>query len=205
MATPTVYAFPAAITPNSNGFEYTANDAVMRSPLSGFVQTSGRGQGDYWRYRGVFHNLTTVNANLLRAFLVRLGGRQHRFTIHDHDHTQQGLLAGTPLVDGASQTGTTLNTKGWTPGTTIKAGDYCAFLNGNGRQELKMVMADVTADTAGLMALEVRPSIHASPADEASLDVTAPVGTFMLAGPVRWGKEPGDMVSLTLEAVEDVT
>ena len=97
----------------------------------------------------------------------------------------------TPLVDGANQTGTTLNTDGWDSGdTTLNAGDTFTIAGveavnpqnyrTTGRLQ-KFVVTATLSDTTGDMALSISPpiitsgqlqTVTASPADGAVITVT---------------------------------
>ena len=76
--------------------------------------------------------------------------------------------AGTPLVNGASQTGRSLITDGWTAAAVLKRGDALAFDN-DWYRELHLVTADATADGSGNMTIPISPAIHRSPANNAAV------------------------------------
>jgi hypothetical protein len=85
-------------------------------------------------------------------------------------HTTGTFTASTPLVNGAGQTGSTININGWASGaTTLKAGDIFTIANvfsvnrlsyvSTGRLQQFVVTAD-TSDAAGVTAtLPISPSI----------------------------------------------
>lgn len=87
--------------------------------------------------------------------------------------TPNGAGGGTPLVDGASQAGSTLNTKGWTINITgvVKAGDCIKIA---GLNQLFRVTADANSGGTGLAAVSINPPIlaGASPADSAAITRT---------------------------------
>ena len=112
----------------------------------------------------------------------------------------RGTIAGTPLVNGASQTGNTLTIDGCTVGTTLLAGDFFSV-----NSELKMVTADVTADGAGAMSITFEPPLRSSPADNAALTTTRPTARFMLQEDVQaWSTRPGLRTDFELVFVEDI-
>lgn len=84
-----------------------------------------------------------------------------------------GVGGGVPLVAGASQSGETLTTDGWTAGVThvVRAGDVIRIA---GLNPLYRVVADASSDGAGLAALTISPPIPAgsSPADNAAITRT---------------------------------
>jgi len=138
----------------------------------------------------------------MQAFLVKLNGQQHRFTLQDHSHTLRGAGGGNLVVNGASQSGTTLVCDGATANVNnyLREGDYVSFNN-----ELHMVVADTNSDGSGNVSISIAPPIRKSPADDTIVDYTVPVlGVFMLAGPASWDTQLGIISSFTIEAVEDV-
>lgn len=74
---------------------------------------------------------------------------------------------GSPLVNGGSQTGSTLVTDTWTSGYVIKAGKWIA-VSVSSLIYLYQCTADTTA-TAGAASIPVQPPLRASPADNAAL------------------------------------
>jgi len=84
-----------------------------------------------------------------------------------------GAGGGTPLVAGASQSGTTLNTNGWTPSTSgvVKTGDCIKI---GGLNQLFRVTADASSTTGGTAALSINPPILAgsSPTDATGITTT---------------------------------
>ena len=196
----TTFAFPS-ITPTTNTFELVANTRTFQSPLTNAVQTSSR-KGSLWRASLQFSNLKGDDRQEMQAFLVKLNGQQHRFTLHDHSYTRRGAGGGDLRVNGGSQSGTSLVCDGATAGVNnyLRAGDYISFNN-----ELHMVVADANSDGSGNVTLSIAPPIRKTPADDALVGYAEPVsGVFMLAGPASWDTQPGIISSFTIEAVEDV-
>lgn len=109
-----------------------------------------------------------------------------------------GPLGGTPLVNGASQTGATLSTKGWTAAAAsrLKQGDVFTVAGVNavnpitkqstGALQQFVVTADFSSDGSGNGSVGISPSIitsgatqtvTASPADGAAITVVGTAGT----------------------------
>ena len=83
-------------------------------------------------------------------------------------------------------------------GATLLAGDFFA-VNG----ELKMVVADATADGAGEMTLTLEPPLRSSPADNAAITLSSPTATFMLASDeAKWNTQPGKFSSFPVDCIE---
>jgi hypothetical protein len=196
----TTFAFPA-ITPNSSAWGIESNTAAFVSSITGAIQTKDRG-GERWRAMLTFTNLNAANKAVMRAFLARLNGQQHRFTLQDHAVIQRGAFGGTPLVNGAGQTGVALNIDGASNNITnwIRAGDM--FGAGG---DLKMAVLDADSDGSGLVALTFVPRILTAPSNGSAIVISAPTGTFMLANnAVTWGNRPGDFTNFSLDCVEDI-
>ena len=196
----TTFTFPA-ITPSTNTFELVANTRTFQSPLTNAIQTSSR-KGSVWRASLQFNNLSGADRKVMQAFLVKLNGQEHRFTLHDHSHTRRGAGGGTLRVNGGTQSGTSLVCDGATASVAnyLKSGDYISFNN-----ELHMVVADANSDGSGNITLSIAPPIRKTPADDTIVDYTVPVsGVFLLAGPASWQTTPSITSSFTIEAVEDV-
>lgn len=93
--------------------------------------------------------------------------------VHQRLKTLRGAGGGTPLVNGASQTGTSIVTDGWPASTTVlKVGDLVQFA------DLKIVhdvTANVVSNGSGQAAVTINPPVFAgsSPADDAPLEIGA--------------------------------
>jgi hypothetical protein len=96
--------------------------------------------------------------------------------------TARGTPTGTPLVNGASQSGGELVIDGATPDVTgwLKAGDYIQ-LGSAGTSRLHKVLQDVNSDGSGNVTLDIWPHLRSSPADNATVIISNPKGIFRLA------------------------
>ena len=106
------------------------------------------------------------------SFFSLLQGRLKTFNAYDPNGvTPRGIGTGTPLVNGGSQTGTSLITDGWTANQTgiLKKGDYFTV-----NSELKMMTADVNSDESGDATLVFQPPLRNSPSDNAPITVSHP-------------------------------
>ena len=93
-----------------------------------------------------------------------------------------GSSAGTPLVNGASQTGNTLIIDGATASQTgyLKAGDYIQLGTGI-TQRLHMVIDDANSDGSGNVTLNIEPALRSSPDNNLGIVVANTKGVFRLA------------------------
>jgi hypothetical protein len=196
----TTYAFPS-VTPTSSRIQLLSNTDRFISPISGAVQTIDRG-GERWVLDLVYRNLTDAETATMSAFLAKLNGQQHRFTLHNHAENNQGAFGGTPLVDGADQTGVTLDIDGCSISITdwMKEGDWFGV-----NSELKIATADANSDGAGDATLTFAPRLRSAPADDAAITTASATGVFMLAdNGVSWNNKPGGFHDLTIQAFEDI-
>jgi hypothetical protein len=202
------------IVPNAVSIRSQDNTALFTSPLIASAQTLDRG-GQKWSMQLTFTNLRTDNRAELLGIIVALRGRANRLRINVHDNPKRGLYGGTPLVDGASQTGSSINVKGCSNNITgwIKRGDYFSVIV-NGDHELKMCTEDASSNGTGLITgLKFEPRLRAAPLNDAIITVDDgvigfPRGIYLLAGSGQgWTTKPGKVSQLSdvsLGVVEDV-
>jgi len=175
-----------------------SNTQVSVSPLNGSVQTQEL-PGARWKVSVDYPPLEDSDAALMRAFLVKLRGQANRVALWPFDRqTPRGTAGGTPLVMGASQTGASLITDGWTVGATLLEGDF--FQVGT---QLFMVAANATANGSGQMTITVEPPIRTSPADNAPLTTNKPSATFMLMDQeIGWDVQTRGLSDFSFDLIE---
>jgi hypothetical protein len=188
------------INPSSLEWALLSNTQTFTSPLNQSVQSLEM-PGARWRFSCSFDSLSEADAAAMRTFLAQLRGRSNRFTVWPLGvKAVRGVATGTPLVNGAAQTGTTLATDGWTPSTAgiLLAGDYIG-VNG----ELKLLVADAASNGAGEATLSFEPPLRASPVDNAVITTTRPLATFMLDEDAsRWTTAAPSLDSFSIAATE---
>ena len=173
------YTIPTTVGFSSVEFGLENNNQVFESPLSNSIQVSEL-TGARWYATFNLPPMKKENSLEYIGFLQRLQGRVHSFFGFDANHrSPSGTIAGsTLLVNGASQTGTSLILDGAQASTTVlKAGDFFSVNN-----ELKMVTVDATSDGAGDVTVNFVPSLRSSPSDDAVITTTNPVCTMKLTG-----------------------
>lgn len=111
---------------------------------------------------------------------------------------------GTPVVNGASQTGSSLVTDGWTPDVTVAlTGDYIAFDTPSGKRELHMVVEDAVSDSSGNATLTIEPPLRESPADDEAIIIEKTTCVMRLAEQdVGWDADTIALFGITFNAVE---
>lgn len=151
---------PSSITPR-----LITTRGELRSAFGGSMQRISR-TGSRWAFDVVMPPMTAASAlewvNILEeadTCILRL--------------PEPGITIGspgTPLVNGATQTGTSLITDAWTASYAIPKGKFVG-VSVSGLQYLYQTTTAVTASGAGAATLVLRPMLRASPADDAALIV----------------------------------
>ena len=98
---------------------------VSQSPFTASQQVY-RYTGQFWEADITLRPMDRDDAEYWISFLLKLNGQYGTFLLGDpNGATPRGVATGTPLVNGASQTGNELITDGWTAGVTgiMKAGE----------------------------------------------------------------------------------
>lgn len=140
-------------------------------------------QGQWWQAEIQLPKLARDDAEDFAGWLFSLRGKEGSFLMGDPSAaTPRGSAGGTPLVDGAGQTGLTLAVKGGPISTTnwLKIGDYIQLGTGSSSRLHKVLVAANT-DGAGKTTLDIWPRLRSSPADGAAIVVSAAKGLWMLA------------------------
>lgn len=181
-----------------------ATPPELPSPLLSWAQ-SGKGQarttdaiGRVWQETYIPFNVRSVSGRAFLEQINRFWNQAIAFDlVHPDYQTPNGAGGGTPLVNGAGQTGQALAIDGATPNVTnwLRAGD---LLRIGGLTPVYHVQADVSTDGTGAATLQVLPSIQAAPADNAALTITGVTIHAMLAAAPRF---PGAGPSNYLEAL----
>lgn len=134
---------------------------------------SGRRQarqiaGQYWKMTATFPPMTRTQFAPIFAFVMAQRGGFETFTVVP-PVLKDGLgsAGGTPLIKGASQTGRSILTDGWTNSTTVfKAGDYVKF---TGHDKVYMLTANAISDGSGNATLAIEPALVATPANDSAI------------------------------------
>lgn len=111
------------------------------------------------------------------GWLLSLNGTENTFLLRDVlRRTPTGTGGGTPLVNGASQTGNTLITDGWNNSELVlKRGDMFEISSRH-----YIITQDVNSDGSGNATLDFYPRLRTLPANNAPLNLTDAKGTYRL-------------------------
>lgn len=155
-------AFSLSMTPDPNTYP-------LVSPLTKQEQIIAR-PGGRWMLQAEWRPKTDAERREIQALLTLLNGAEHYFNtspFHVSGESARGAWSGTPVVDGASNSGKTLGVRGAPINVTdyAMAGDY--FRLGT---QLFMVTDTADSDGSGEMTLSIWPDLRATPADGAALD-----------------------------------
>ena len=162
----------------SSRFYIQNNTQIFKSSLNGQIQRRTL-SGSYWMAEYSLPPMSRSNWSAWQAFFNELQGRRNTFNGFCPDSkTTQGTSTGTPVVNGASQTGNSVITDGWTISTAIlKAGDFISFGG-----ELKQVSADVSSDGSGNATITFQPGIRTSPSDNGTITISNTTCNMILIG-----------------------
>jgi hypothetical protein len=188
--------------------ELRAINAVIyeMSPFtfSGQAQASA---GQMWQADVTLPPMKRADAEIWVAWLVSLRGKFGTFLLGDPlCATPQGSIGGTPLVNGAGQTGETLQIDGCTANVTnwLKAGDYIQLGSGS-TATLHKVLANANSNGSGQVTLSLWPHVRTAPADNAAVTVTNAVGRFRLSSnETTWSISEASIYGITFGAMEAI-
>lgn len=158
-------------------------------------------QGEWWEGEVTFRTMRRADAGLVQSFLAQLRGKKGTFLYGDPDALALGLMGagGTITVNGAGQTGNSLNVDGMTPSTTIlKAGDYFQLGTGSSAK-LYMCTEDLVSNGSGVGVLNFEPRLKVSPIDNQSVITTSPKGVFRLSENIaEWRANQTSLYQITI-------
>lgn len=203
--TPTVITFPSIANPADITWQLERKDGRFESPVAGTFQDIVR-PGSRWMAQMSWKVLSTNDQQALIAWMTQMARGGIRSALPNYAYKARGTLAGAPLVNGAGQTGYTLNTKGWTPSSSLvlRAGDMFQVTNGTLHQ-LVMVMADANSDVSGNASVSIEPTLRFAPTDASALVVSAPAAYFAFAKPSASASYlPPRRAALSISLIEDI-
>lgn len=135
------------------------------------TQRRSRG-GQRWGFELAWDVSRREDIATIVGFLAAQRGSYETFTFSPPCWYLQGTGNGTPLVDGGSQTGTTINLKGFDPSETVlRAGDFLQFA---GHTKVYMSKSNVISDGTGLAAVLLNTPLVESPAADAAVSLHTP-------------------------------
>ena len=201
-----ILSMPGAPRFTDAEFRLVTKTRSFTSAEDGSTQTKIK-PGAQWLLEAVLPPMIRAEAALWTAFLAELDGSAGRFYAGDPlALVPLGVATGAPVVNGASQTGTSLITDGWTfsiTGIMVK-GDYLAMDLPLGGRSLHQVTADADSDGAGNATLAIHPPLRESPANNATIITSSPTCVMRLLDDdqARWAIDGAGHYSIAFTAVE---
>ncbi len=196
--------FPTSFGLSNFSIELQRAVAVTESQFS-YAQQVQEHPGEAWEISGSLDLLNREQAEEYEAFMLKLAGRVGSFLFTPPGcETPRGVATGTPVINGAGQTGRDIVTDGWTPSTTgiLKAGDYVQIGSGLSTT-LHRQLEDVDSDASGNVTLLLAPKVVTATSDDATIVVNNAKGLFRLkSNPVPVSTTPPNQKSLTFRARE---
>jgi hypothetical protein len=151
--------------------------AQTRSPFTMQTQV-WQFTGEMWIAEVTLPIMDRATAEAWNCFLLKLNGPVQTFFLGDPSAaTPRGSASGSPKVNGGSQVGKSLNTKGWTASQTniLREGDYIQIGN-----YLYKNLTDANSDGSGNATLDIWPRLRSSPADNTTIITSSAKGLFRL-------------------------
>lgn len=185
--------------PRNVEFELLKAQARTKSPFTFAAQILIH-QGDQWLAKFDYPPMIRADAAEMIGRLNSPNDLQFYLGPTGAEKNPRGTATGTPLVNGAGQTGYTLATDGWTPNITgiLKVGDWIQF-----GTYLYQIAQDANSNGSGEATLELCNRIRVATTNNAPITVNSPVGIFRLAGnSQKFSKDVAQHYGLNLEAEE---
>ena len=204
-------SYPLALPTHTgiSSVKLVARDVVgiSTSPFN-FKQQVYQHQGQRWEADITLPPMRRADAERWISFLLRLRGVYGTFLLGDpNGGTPRGSAltnAGTPVVNGANQTGDDLNFDGAPASATgyLKAGDYIQLGSG-ATATFHKVLEDVNTNASGEATFNLWPKVRTAPADDVTIVVSGAQGNFRLASnETDWDINNVSFYGITFGAVE---
>lgn len=163
--------FPTELTVNQ--LRITSRNAVARSMSSfSYAEQVYDFSGEAWHFSGSMPLMNRDSAEAYVCFFTKLKGRRGTFLfpLPSPVATPRGSWGGTPLVNGAGQTGNTLNIDGLPANTVnvVRQGDFINLGTGSSTRLYK-VLDNADSNASGEATLTIWPSLRSSPGDNAAV------------------------------------
>jgi hypothetical protein len=183
--------------------------AISQSPFT-FQQQVVAHPGQRWAASISLPPMKRQDAENWVAFLLSLKGQVGTFLLGDPNcFDAQGsarTTPGTPLVNGASQTGDTLIVDGLPTSVTgyLLPGDYIQLGSGSTSQLYK-VLTQVNSNSSGGATLDIWPNLRSPTSDNAAVVVASTKGRFRLKDNItQWSINEISSYGITFDCVEAI-
>lgn len=192
-----ILTWPEALRPSTMDWDLVSNSVKFTSPFNGASQVVGY-PGSRWKASLKFNNLDDWESRKLEVLIAKLDGMVGMIKLHDFGRWGRPPV-GTPVVKGANNTGTQIQSRGWlAKRLVLQEGDYITVNN-----ELKLVTGDVWSDASGFATVYFAPMLRNVPPDGAKIETENPFGLFRLSDNTNGvSRQPAFNNSFTLEFEE---
>lgn len=182
----TTITIPSTPKPSSMSWKLIQPGQTNVSIFTGARQVMASGRG-WWECEIAYPPIVGTNSfNAWRSFMAKMRGAVNDVQIAV-DPTAQSSISNTMLVNGAGQTGRSINVDGLPNSTTVLvAGQFVTIGN-----QLLQLTADVTSNGSGQATLTFEPSIRAAPADNAVVEFKNPYALMYIKDDVSYSVEAG--------------
>lgn len=193
----TTITFPSSPKPSTMSWRLVQPAQQNISQWTGARQVLASGRG-WWECSLTLPPIVGESAvNSWRAFIGLARGVTNDFRVPVNELSQSSSTA-TPLINGASQTGRSLNTDGWPNSTTVLyAGQFVTI-----GDQLLQLTADVTSNGSGQATISFEPAIRVSPADNAAIEFKNPYALMYFLEDPGYSVEPGLVYSMSFNLRE---
>lgn len=172
--------------------------SVLRPATGAAAQRIDRA-GSRWIWQVTMPPVSHADAEVLRGYLsaARREGLRMRVPLSGRSQGNPG----TPLVNGAGQSGTTLVCDGFAAGYIARAGFWFHVVDAAGTRYLHKLNAEVTASALGAATLAFDPPLRAALADNSVIEMSVPTVEGIVTSDVEWELTTSFLgqVSFTLE------
>ena len=191
---------PASPSPNGARPELVDFGTVLRPIAGGELQRINRA-GGRWKWDFSFPVMQPATLRTFTPLIAAAREQALRLPVPLLGVSQGS--PGTPVVDGAGQSGQTLVLRGVTAAWQAKVGYWLHIADENGRRYLHQVTADATASGGGGLTLAIFPALRWPFLDGATVELASPTVEGLVTSDVSWGLDPRRLTALafTLEEV----
>lgn len=199
----TLLNFPDSVRPSRMRWGQIEAGATITGP-TGLAQRQSY-TGIQWTFSAQFPPANNANdVAVVRTFLQRIKSPSVWFQAPDYSYARRSAVSGTPLIKGASQTGSTLALDGFGNGVTgaVKLGDRIGLTTG----QVVTAAADANSNGSGEVTVTIIEPLRASPADNSAVYITTPLVVFRALGmDAQWDVDLALTYGFVLDAIEDIT
>lgn len=189
--------FPSSPAPQSMSWRLVQPAQQNVSAWTGARQVLASGRGWWECSLSLPPIVGDASVNTWRAFMALARGAANDFRVPVSEVAQSSASA-TPLVNGASQTGRSINTDGWPASTTVlQAGQFVTINN-----QLLQLTANVTSNASGQATISFEPSIRVPTTDNAAIEFKNPYALMYFVEDPSYSVEPGLVYSMSFNLRE---